>query len=170
MAAEQMVFYHYAPSLPAAIVVAVLFTSAFIATVVQFMRYRSWVWTAMIVAAGSELPSIQVCGLRTFVLMINSGVCWLYPPMSLNSKPNQQEPLCLVFFADHPGTCAHGSGLLYCVRKDRISRGPEGESNCATTLGSSSLCYTHLRRLRYSCVVSPTYWRCRNHDCQCRYF
>ncbi|KAF8867134.1 RTA1 like protein [Acephala macrosclerotiorum] len=54
MASVQMVYYYYAPSLPAAIVVAVLFTLAFIATVVQFMRYKSWVWTAMVVAAGME--------------------------------------------------------------------------------------------------------------------
>ncbi|KUJ20461.1 RTA1 like protein [Mollisia scopiformis] len=47
-------FYHYTPSLDAAIVFAVLYTLAAIGTVLQFLRYRSWVWTVMVLASGME--------------------------------------------------------------------------------------------------------------------
>jgi RTA1 like protein len=47
-------YYRYKPSLDAAIVVAVLYTLAFVGTLLQFVRYRSWVWTTMVLAAGSE--------------------------------------------------------------------------------------------------------------------
>lgn len=47
-------YYKYDPSLDAAIVVAVLYSLAFIGTALQFLRYRSWVWTVMVVAAGME--------------------------------------------------------------------------------------------------------------------
>lgn len=47
-------FYHYAPSKDAAIVVAVLYSLAFVGTLLQFMRYRSWVWTVMLLAAAME--------------------------------------------------------------------------------------------------------------------
>jgi hypothetical protein len=47
-------FYRYKPSLDAAIVVAVLYSLAFIGTQIQFLRYRSWVWTVMVVASASK--------------------------------------------------------------------------------------------------------------------
>lgn len=47
-------YYHYAASKDAAIVVAVLYSLAFAGTLLQFMRYRSWVWTVMVVAAAME--------------------------------------------------------------------------------------------------------------------
>ncbi|KAE8441144.1 hypothetical protein EG329_005827 [Mollisiaceae sp. DMI_Dod_QoI] len=52
--AIQTDYYHYTPSLDAAIVVAVLFTLAAIGTVLQFLRYKSWVWTTMVLAACME--------------------------------------------------------------------------------------------------------------------
>ncbi|OOQ88102.1 RTA1 domain protein [Penicillium brasilianum] len=47
-------FYHYNPSLAVAIVAAVLYGIAFILTFVQWIRYRSWVWAVMVVAAAME--------------------------------------------------------------------------------------------------------------------
>ncbi|KAH8663098.1 RTA-like protein [Tricladium varicosporioides] len=46
--------YAYDPSLPAAIVVATLFTLAFFLTATQWIRYRSWVWLVMVLAAAME--------------------------------------------------------------------------------------------------------------------
>jgi hypothetical protein len=50
-------YYRYKPSVDAAIVVAVLYSLAFTGTFLQFLRYRSWVWTVMVLASGSEQPS-----------------------------------------------------------------------------------------------------------------
>jgi hypothetical protein len=47
-------YYKYVPSKEAAIVVAVLYCLAFAGTLLQFMRYRSWVWTVMVLAAAME--------------------------------------------------------------------------------------------------------------------
>jgi type IV secretory pathway VirB2 component (pilin) len=47
-------FYHYNPSLAVAIVAAVLYGIASILTFVQWIRYRSWVWVIMVVAAASK--------------------------------------------------------------------------------------------------------------------
>jgi membrane protein YdbS with pleckstrin-like domain len=49
-------YYKYIPSLAAAIIFAVLFSLAYIGTQLQFLRYRSWVWTVMVLASGSEQP------------------------------------------------------------------------------------------------------------------
>ncbi|KAH6678341.1 RTA-like protein [Halenospora varia] len=46
--------YPFSPSLPAAIVVATLFTIAFLLTLIQWVRYRSWVWLVMVLAAAME--------------------------------------------------------------------------------------------------------------------
>lgn len=50
-------FYHYNPSLAVAIVAAVLYGIAFILSFVQWIRYRSWVWVVMVVAAASKYNS-----------------------------------------------------------------------------------------------------------------
>ncbi|KAJ5363551.1 RTA1 like protein-domain-containing protein [Penicillium cataractarum] len=47
-------FYRYNPSLAVAIVAAVLYGIAFILTLVQWIRYKSWVWIVMVVAAAME--------------------------------------------------------------------------------------------------------------------
>lgn len=47
-------FYPYNPSLAVAIVAAVLYGVAFILTCVQWIRYKSWVWVIMVVAAASK--------------------------------------------------------------------------------------------------------------------
>ncbi|MCJ1415660.1 hypothetical protein MMC32_001992 [Xylographa parallela] len=47
-------YYAYTPSLAAAIIFAILYTLAFIATVIQWIRYRAWVWVVMVVAAFME--------------------------------------------------------------------------------------------------------------------
>ncbi|KAF3394379.1 Protein RTA1 [Penicillium rolfsii] len=47
-------FYRYTPSLAVAIVAAVLYGIAFILTCVQWIRYKSWVWVIMVVAAAME--------------------------------------------------------------------------------------------------------------------
>jgi hypothetical protein len=48
-------YYRYSPSLGTAIAVAVLYSLAFIGTAVQWLRYKSWVWIIMVLAAGSKL-------------------------------------------------------------------------------------------------------------------
>jgi len=48
------IYYRYTPSFDAAVVVSVLYTLAAIGTVLQFLRYRSWVWTVMVVASLME--------------------------------------------------------------------------------------------------------------------
>jgi hypothetical protein len=51
---HQQDFYKYTPSLGAAIAVGVIYSLAFIATIVQFIRFKSWVWTTLVLASGSE--------------------------------------------------------------------------------------------------------------------
>ncbi|KAH8808495.1 RTA1 like protein-domain-containing protein [Xylogone sp. PMI_703] len=46
--------YGYDPSQTAAIAVAVIYSIAFIITLVQWIRYRAWVWVVMVIAAGME--------------------------------------------------------------------------------------------------------------------
>ncbi|KAJ5925099.1 ZIP metal ion transporter [Penicillium verhagenii] len=47
-------YYRYNPSLPVAIVAAVLYTIAFVLTFIQWIRYKAWVWFIMVVAAAME--------------------------------------------------------------------------------------------------------------------
>ena len=47
-------FYRYNPSFAVAIVAAVLYGIAFILTFVQWIRYKSWVWVVMVIAAASK--------------------------------------------------------------------------------------------------------------------
>lgn len=47
-------YYRYNPSLAVAIVAAVLYGIAFILTLVQWVRYRSWVWVVMVIASASK--------------------------------------------------------------------------------------------------------------------
>lgn len=54
-------YYRYNPSLAPAIVAAVLYTLAFIGTLVQWVRYRAWIWAIMVVAAASGSTSCQTC-------------------------------------------------------------------------------------------------------------
>ncbi|KAL5343453.1 RTA1 like protein-domain-containing protein [Aspergillus crustosus] len=51
---EQESYFHYDPSLGAAIVFAVLYGGAFIGTVVQWARFRPVVWLVMVIAAAME--------------------------------------------------------------------------------------------------------------------
>lgn len=50
---EMRSYYRYNPSLAPAVVAAVLYTIAFIGTLVQWVRYRAWIWAIMVVAAAS---------------------------------------------------------------------------------------------------------------------
>jgi uncharacterized membrane protein len=50
---ENLSYYHYNPSLAVSIVTAVLYTIAFILTLAQWIRYKAWVWSVMVVAAAS---------------------------------------------------------------------------------------------------------------------
>ena len=52
-------YYRYDPSLPAAIVVSVLYSLAFVGTAVQWLRYKSWVWIIMVLTAGSKCDLIH---------------------------------------------------------------------------------------------------------------
>ncbi|KAJ6100173.1 hypothetical protein N7467_001708 [Penicillium canescens] len=51
---ENLSYYHYNPSLAVSIVAAVLYTIAFMLTLVQWIRYKTWVWSVMVVAAAME--------------------------------------------------------------------------------------------------------------------
>ncbi|CAG8918218.1 unnamed protein product [Penicillium salamii] len=51
---EMRSYYRYNPSLAPAVVAAVLYTIAFIGTLVQWVRYRAWIWAIMVVAAAME--------------------------------------------------------------------------------------------------------------------
>ncbi|KIM95606.1 hypothetical protein OIDMADRAFT_133677 [Oidiodendron maius Zn] len=46
--------YNFAPSLPAAIIWASLYSIAFAVTFFQWIKYRAWVWVVMVLAAGME--------------------------------------------------------------------------------------------------------------------
>ena len=46
--------YNFAPSLPAAIIWASLYSIAFAVTFFQWIKYRAWVWVVMVLAAGSK--------------------------------------------------------------------------------------------------------------------
>jgi len=46
--------YNYTPSLDAAIVVAAMYSLAFILTFFLWVRYRAWVWVVMVFAAASK--------------------------------------------------------------------------------------------------------------------
>ncbi|KAJ5223811.1 RTA1 like protein-domain-containing protein [Penicillium chermesinum] len=47
-------FYRYDPSLAVAVIAAALYGIAFILTVIQWIRYKAWVWVVMVVASGME--------------------------------------------------------------------------------------------------------------------
>lgn len=47
-------FCRYNPSFVVTIVAAVLYGIAFILTFVQWIRYKSWAWVVMVIAAGSK--------------------------------------------------------------------------------------------------------------------
>jgi hypothetical protein len=46
-------FYAYNPSLAVAIAAAIFYTVAFLLTAIQWIRYRAWVWSIMVLAAAS---------------------------------------------------------------------------------------------------------------------
>jgi hypothetical protein len=75
--------YRYEPSLAVAIVAAALYSIAFFLTFVQFVRYKAWVWSIMVIAAASTY---------TFVLLsvqanpYFSGSCWIYRSMRISKK------------------------------------------------------------------------------------
>ncbi|KAG0649848.1 rta1 [Hyphodiscus hymeniophilus] len=58
-------YYRYDPSLPAAIVLSVLFSLAFVGTTVQWLRYRSWVWIIMVLVTAMEAGGYIVRCLST---------------------------------------------------------------------------------------------------------
>lgn len=62
-------FYRYNPSLAVAIVAAVLYGIAFILTFVQWIRYKSWVWVVMVVAAASKFTITPLYYLSAFKLI-----------------------------------------------------------------------------------------------------
>ncbi|KAH7323776.1 hypothetical protein BKA65DRAFT_540385 [Rhexocercosporidium sp. MPI-PUGE-AT-0058] len=60
-ALKDIVFYHYDPSLAAAVIFSVAYSLTFAGTFVQFIRYRSWVWTIMAVSPGTNAIVEQGC-------------------------------------------------------------------------------------------------------------
>jgi len=63
--AHEQDFYRYTPTLGAAIAVGVIYSLAFIATIVQFIRFKSWVWTVMLLASGMEAAGYIVRSIST---------------------------------------------------------------------------------------------------------
>ncbi|KAJ5205255.1 ZIP metal ion transporter [Penicillium cf. griseofulvum] len=47
-------FYHYDPSQAVSIIAAVLYTIAFVLTAIQWIRYRAWIWSIMVISAAME--------------------------------------------------------------------------------------------------------------------
>lgn len=47
-------YYRYDPSLAVAIVAAALYSIAFLLTLVQWIRYKAWIWGIMVLAAASK--------------------------------------------------------------------------------------------------------------------
>jgi hypothetical protein len=88
MAAVHPSHYHYDPSMAAAVVASALYGLGFVATVVQWFRYRAWVWLVMVLAAASRcsLPHV-VAG--TAVLIHFSGGGRLYFPVPFYSKARE---------------------------------------------------------------------------------
>lgn len=107
-------YYRYKPSLDAAIVVAILYSLAFMGTIFQFLRYRSWVWTVMVVASGSEFPW-RPKSTRS-ILTKSSGGGWIYCKVYISQERWQQGSLYHPIHLSSAGTCLDGCSMLYCFR------------------------------------------------------
>jgi hypothetical protein len=108
-------YYRYDPSLPAAIVVSVLYSLAFIGIAVQWLRHKSWVWIIMILAAGSKsrpTPELPLYESREANHRGESGGRRLYCTMHLDSKHKRQEHIRRPVLLDCAGTRSHGCRLL----------------------------------------------------------
>ncbi|KAL4808810.1 RTA1 like protein-domain-containing protein [Aspergillus unguis] len=62
---ESESYYNFTPSLGAAIVFVVLYSLAFIGTVVQWLRFRPLVWMVMVIAAAMEAVGYICCIIST---------------------------------------------------------------------------------------------------------
>lgn len=137
-------FYLYNPSLAVAIVAAVLYTIAFLLTTIQWIRYRAWVWSVMVLSA------VSTCKFGLSFTQANSqlsGSNRLHCPMHLGPKHIRETCLRASIFTRHPCTRPHGSVLLHHLRSYPIScRSPRG-THASTMLGASPIHYTHLRRV-----------------------
>jgi uncharacterized membrane protein len=80
---EDISYYHYNPSLAVSIVAAVLYSITFILTVIQWIRYKAWVWSVMVVAAASMYNSNLIPSSK---LTRTSGSCRLYWTLRFRSK------------------------------------------------------------------------------------
>ena len=107
-------YYRYKPSFDAAIVVAILYTLGFLGTILQFLRYRSWVWTVMVLASGSEYHWRQR-STRSILTNISGGG-WVCYKVYISQERWQQGSLYHPIHLSSAGTCLDGCSMLYCFR------------------------------------------------------
>lgn len=137
-------FYLYDPSLAVAIVAAVLYTIAFLLTTIQWIRYRAWVWSIMVLSAASTFAFGLSFNQANLPLSGSSRLHW---PMRLGPKYVREARLRASICPHHPCTRPHGSVLLCHLRSYFISyRSPRG-THASTMLGTPPIYYTHLRRV-----------------------
>ena len=112
-------YYAYTPSLAAAIIFAVLYTLAFVATVIQWIRYRAWVWIVMVVAAfsawspGSHIYVGLDCeSVITDTACPYSGGIRLHCKICLGSEHRQSWAVHRPILSDCPGASSDGSCIL----------------------------------------------------------
>jgi hypothetical protein len=114
----QLSYFRYEPSLPAAIVVSVLFSLAFIGTTVQWLCYKSWVWIIMVLVSGSKLDSsTQNSPHDDSNTLLSSGSRWIYRSMYLNTGHTRQGYLCRSVLLDCSRSRIYGCCLLCSIRR-----------------------------------------------------
>lgn len=137
-------FYGYDPSLAVAIVAAVLYTVAFLLTAIQWIRYRAWVWSIMVLSAAST----YAFGLSfTQANQQLSGSNRIHWAMCFSPKHIGETRLRSSIFPRHPRTRPHGSVLLCHLQSHSVSRRSSRGTYISTMLGTSPIHYTYLRRV-----------------------
>ncbi|KAH8602675.1 RTA1 like protein-domain-containing protein [Bisporella sp. PMI_857] len=109
--------YRYDPSLAAAVVFAVAYGLVFIAYVIQWIKYRSWVWIVMVISAGMEVggyiirclsinkPEERALYVAQFALIIlapvlMAGACYvLFGRIVFHIVPRSQRTLKLLWIS-----------------------------------------------------------------------
>lgn len=166
-------YYRYTPSTDAAIVVSVLYTLAAVGTVLQFLRYRSWVWTVMVIAACMESAgyitriistknvlekNIFVASYSLIVLapVLSNHLLSLFPFLSSSLIYTHATSALLSKFLHFlkelvPNiqmkqilTTSSGCCLLYYLRKNRLPCGSEEGQNYSSALDPTSFYHAYI--------------------------
>ncbi|KAJ5822518.1 RTA-like protein [Penicillium robsamsonii] len=91
-------YYHYDPFLPVATVAAVLYTIAFVLTVIQWIWYRAWVWSIMVVSSASTYAS-GPCHSLSLNLTLNSVEAMGYISRCASVQNKLERPVYVLQFA-----------------------------------------------------------------------